>query len=277
MAERTQTKSENLIASALREQFGDDAVVLTGLRFTDDRHGDVEADAIVFIPDQGVAIIEVKGGVVEYVNGDWLVRTKRGGRRCHPVKQARGAKHALRSFLERQPEWSGGRIRAEWFVAMPFTSVERDFGPEGRREQLIGSADLPSIRTQIEGVLANPEMPERRPTALEIHLASSLLHASADVRPGFGKSFLRRWGAWLGIMLLLLGGLGFWGIQHFTSRSTSVGVGVGCSPHYVPCVPLRADMDCTQIRHQERVVDKQDPYHLDADGDGLGCEVWPKP
>jgi micrococcal nuclease len=46
----------------------------------------------------------------------------------------------------------------------------------------------------------------------------------------------------------------------------------GCNPNYTPCVPHAAgDLDCPDVGHPVRVVGS-DPYHLDGDGDGYGCE-----
>lgn len=274
MSERAQNRSEQLIATALREQFGDDAIILNGVRFTDGRHGDVEVDALVFIPDVGVAVIEVKGGLVEYRDGHWRVQTRRGSRRCHPVQQARAAKHAVRAFLDRQSEWHQGMVRAAWFVAMPFTTVDRDFGPEGRREQLIGKNDVAELRERIHAVLDSPEIPEPRPSREHLELAADLLTANARSLPQRTRSFLRRWAWWLSILLFAAAAGGVWLYRHEYQHRTDLSP--GCSPYYSPCVPVRADMDCPQIRHQVTVIKGRDPYNLDADGDKIGCEWWPR-
>jgi hypothetical protein len=48
-----------------------------------------------------------------------------------------------------------------------------------------------------------------------------------------------------------------------------------CAPGYKPCLPVRADLDCGQISDAMKPVrvTGADPYGLDADRDGLGCEV----
>jgi micrococcal nuclease len=49
----------------------------------------------------------------------------------------------------------------------------------------------------------------------------------------------------------------------------------GCHPSYTPCLPVVGDLDCADVRARGvapvRVLGT-DPYRLDADGDGLGCE-----
>lgn len=143
MNQRHATKSERLVIESLKSQLKPGEVLLEHVRFTDAKYGDVEADVLIFIPDAGVAVIEIKGGIVQYQNGQWVTTDENGyHRRIHPIEQARKAKHALRRYLDRQNTWTGGLLRAEWFAAFPFTDVNGDMGPEGRRELLIGKEDL---------------------------------------------------------------------------------------------------------------------------------------
>jgi endonuclease YncB( thermonuclease family) len=46
-----------------------------------------------------------------------------------------------------------------------------------------------------------------------------------------------------------------------------------CHSSYQPCIPDVRDLDCSQIRHQVRVVGP-DEYRLDADNDGTGCDSY---
>lgn len=47
-----------------------------------------------------------------------------------------------------------------------------------------------------------------------------------------------------------------------------------CSPDYDPCVPdVSYDLDCSDVGEQVTVVGN-DPYGLDGDGDGIGCESY---
>lgn len=50
--------------------------------------------------------------------------------------------------------------------------------------------------------------------------------------------------------------------------------GPGCEPGYRPCLPVVADLDCGDIADSMKPihVTGNDPYRLDSDGDGLGCE-----
>ncbi len=149
------TRAEDEVIAALRTQLEREEILLTGVRITDPREGDVEVDIIVLFPDLGAAVIEVKGGLVQYAAREWT--TSRGSyrRRIHPTEQARKGKHALRRYLDRQPEWTGPLLRSAWFVATPQTPITGDMGPEGERSHLIGQGDLPQLRDRLRTVLAS--------------------------------------------------------------------------------------------------------------------------
>lgn len=52
------------------------------------------------------------------------------------------------------------------------------------------------------------------------------------------------------------------------------GSGSGCEPGYSPCLPRVADLNCSDIPDSKKPirVTGSDPYRLDGDGDGWGCE-----
>jgi len=166
--------TERAVAKLLRSQLAQDDVLLEGVRFSDPQFGDVEVDLMLFMPGYGIATIEVKGGEVSYVAGEWRLSSGNYTRRIKPIEQARKAKHALRRYLDRQPGWEHGLIRAEWFVVMPYTEVTQDFGPEGRRELLIGRNDLGEMVSRIKAEMSrNPDdghVPDAACTALALGL-----------------------------------------------------------------------------------------------------------
>lgn len=51
----------------------------------------------------------------------------------------------------------------------------------------------------------------------------------------------------------------------------SRGSGNNCMRGYSPCLPVVSDLDCGDINGPVRVTGS-DPYRLDADGDGIGCD-----
>ncbi len=344
-----QTESERVVWEALRASLQDDEVLIHGLRFSDGQAGDVEIDLMLLSPSRGVAVIEVKGGHVSYQDGQWTTRNGSGGlRRIHPTDQARRAKHALRRYLDRQPEWGKGLIRSQWFIAMPLTQVEGDMGPDGRREQLIGEADLARIRTIIDDGLASaprePSVPQgpwveqavgllmHAPEAsvsserFEASVAASgrqvtaglfvalALIASAALSTGLTLAF-GWWGALaagavvvvalLALMRLMRGernpdlkillGTGVVAtllaagaillpaasddqpvVLTPTPTARSVALSGECSDAYTPCVLEAEDRDCAAIGFKVTLTGYADPYDLDRDGDGFGCESYPE-
>lgn len=81
--------SERKFAEALHQQLPDDVVVLANQRFTD-RNGDREAALIVLWPRHGIAVIEVKGGLIHHIDGQWRQpwRNERGWKPINPAAQA---------------------------------------------------------------------------------------------------------------------------------------------------------------------------------------------
>jgi len=58
------------------------------------------------------------------------------------------------------------------------------------------------------------------------------------------------------------------------SSGTRGSPATGCEPGYTPCLPIASDLDCGDIPDALKPihVTGADPYRLDSDGDGLGCE-----
>jgi hypothetical protein len=67
------------------------------------------------------------------------------------------------------------------------------------------------------------------------------------------------------------------GYGHVSNGGSSGGGGsggAGCEPGYSPCLPITGDLNCSDIPDSKKPVHVtgSDPYNLDSDGDGLGCE-----
>ncbi len=145
----------------LREQLGDDDVLLANIRVTD-RKKDYEADIVVLMPGAGAVVVEVKGGSVWREDGRW--RMHRNGRptTVDPVEQARGARYALREYVEGDPRWQYGRRRIRWAhaVALPNTALPDDFScPDCPRWMVADRSDTPQLATMLR------DIPRRQETA----------------------------------------------------------------------------------------------------------------
>lgn len=155
--------AEKVVWGALRGRLRDVDVLMHGVRFTDPIEGEVEIDLLVLMPDLGAAIIEVKGGHVTYGGGDVRQTGSDGTRVIHPADQAAKERRAFMRFLEHQPNWSRGRMRATWLVALPQTHVNGALGPALRREVIIGRDDLPDAAGIIFDRLRDPAIGDRVP------------------------------------------------------------------------------------------------------------------
>lgn len=270
---RESNGSEREVIAALRAQLLPGELLLEGVRITDPKNGDVEADLIVLFPDAGAAVLEVKGGEVSYENGEWFTRRKNYSRRIHPVQQARGAKHALRRYLDRQPEWTHGLIRSQWFIVMPHTSISGDLGPEGRREQLIGAGEIDSLRARVRTELLATELTEQVPPTGWVEDVYSLLKRANRAEISINQSGAanptsprRMW--WLvaaGVVLIVAVIAGSMLVRGNEPTPES------CAPGYTPCVPVSSDVDCSELGFPVQITGP-DTYGLDRDGDGTGCE-----
>ncbi len=278
---RSGADAEDDVVRALRNQLRSDEILITGLRITDPREGDVEVDVIVLFPDLGAAVVEVKGGQVRQVDGQWTTGGRSSRRRINPIEQARRAKHALRRYLDRQPEWQRPLLRTEWFVAMPQTDVTGDLGPEGQRDHLLGRGDLDDIRDRLRNVLFSPLNTDPIPPVGWEHDALTLLMRSshsARVAPARrGRGALVAAGAVL-LVVAVAAPLAWWwsargGDQ--TDQGVPPAITGECHPNYEPCLPVKDDLDCGDVK-MVVTVRSEDPYGLDRDGDGTACEGYAK-
>ena len=177
------TDSERRVWTALARSLEPGEVLFHGLRFTDPKEGDVEIDLLLLSPSRGAAVIEVKGGLVKYQQGQWTLTSQGGAeRRIHPVEQARRAKHALRRYLDRSPDWDFGLLRSQWFLAFPRTPLNGDLGPEAPRERIIAQGDIENIRDIIDNGLRDaprePGVPDSEWVPLAVRLIQSAPEAS---------------------------------------------------------------------------------------------------
>ena len=85
-----QTASEEEVWARLRDTLPDDAVLIAGLRITDEDK-DHEADLVVLLPQVGIVVLEVKGGSVWCDDGVWW-QSGGGQRKIRPVDQASSSK-----------------------------------------------------------------------------------------------------------------------------------------------------------------------------------------
>lgn len=137
------TRSESMVWQLLRDQLGDDDVLLSGQRISG-RDKDHEIDIAVVFADGGVVVAEVKGSQVWCADDAWWIERRGRTERIDPVGQARNAQYALRAWLEQDPRWRGRpAIRWGHAVVLPYTKVDDSFALlDAQRWQVAGRDDL---------------------------------------------------------------------------------------------------------------------------------------
>jgi hypothetical protein len=188
-APRFASGAERMVWRTLCEQLGPDDVIVTSLRVTD-RVKDHEADFVLLLPDAGVVIVEVKGGSVWQVDGEWYQASGGSpGRRIDPVRQARESKYAIREYVERDARWyAGGRRRVRWAhaVVLPHSALSDDFdSPDCPRWTVADRTDMKDLAVFLRAIPDNQETGCRRlehdDTAVLLDVLAGRGHPQRDV------------------------------------------------------------------------------------------------
>ena len=174
--------SEKRFAEKLRDQLPADVVVFANQRFTD-RDGDREADFLVLWPGHGIAVIEVKGGLIHLIDGQWRQpwsSDPRGWKPINPVEQALKCKYALRDYLHQHPRWSRGNPRLVHMVALPATVLDDDFHtPDAPRWLVMDRTDTSHAADRIASALRQAEGQPAAPTHDDVNLIVDCLAGTA--------------------------------------------------------------------------------------------------
>jgi len=112
------------------------------------RQGDGEADFVLAHRSKGILVLEVKGGSLETVDGEWFQTSRDGFRKKlsqSPAQQAMDSKKMLEDYLAEQVSGLGGRARFGHGVVFPFSSVDGDLAPDTPRSIVADAGDLRAI------------------------------------------------------------------------------------------------------------------------------------
>ncbi|MGE2832670.1 NERD domain-containing protein [Mycobacterium sp. SMC-4] len=155
---RLSNGAERRVWQALIDQLEPGDLVIPGKRVTDHLK-DHEIDFFVAIEGAGIVCVEVKGGEVWHDGETWWQRGRSAERKIEPVRQAREACYAIRSFIETDPSWKQGRLRWDHVVVLPNTDLPEDFGlPDCPRWKVIDRTDLPDIAAKLRHILHSQEL-----------------------------------------------------------------------------------------------------------------------
>ena len=173
-----ETATEREVWEVLRAKLGTDDVLMANLRLSDEAM-DHEADIVAIIGGAGVVVIEVKGGSVGVVDGQWR-QSGNDTRTFDPVDQARRTKYAIRKYVESDPRWSSSsrrRIRWAHSVALPNTDLHDDFSmPDCPRWAVHGKGDIADLASRLHDVVVMQETNNVPPCPGDVDLIVEILH-----------------------------------------------------------------------------------------------------
>ena len=154
--------AEEVVWNALRRQLPDGVTIIHGQRLTGDDK-DVEIDFLILWPRIGIAVIEVKGGRVDVVDGKWFTSGAQGKRSRlsePPLEQAMIAKHTLVEYLRPRLSRVPGPI--SHLAVLPYTELPTSWDqPDAPRRQLVDGTEIDSLASKIADQLRFDFDPER--------------------------------------------------------------------------------------------------------------------
>lgn len=142
------SSGEDRLATALERALKPPWAVYRNVAWLEKRPGDEaadgEADLVVAHPDLGLMVIEVKGGRVGRIGGQWesVDRNGQANRIKDPFAQVTREMHGLRRKCEELPAWPAHRVRFARAVCLPDSAYDRSMTPDGPREIVIDHDDL---------------------------------------------------------------------------------------------------------------------------------------
>ncbi len=157
-------ESERVVWDALMDQLPADAAVVCNLKILSTVQ-EYEMDFVVFCPDLGVAVLEVKGGnVTPNEDQTFTQKDRKGQREIDPMGQATTNMHELRRFLGLKS--SVQHFSARPAVVLPYGSLSRSYSrPLIPRESIHDELDLPNLADRLMRDMSNHHF---RPTVLEV-------------------------------------------------------------------------------------------------------------
>jgi hypothetical protein len=152
------TSGEDRLAAALERALKPPWALYRNVAWLEKRPGDEpadgEADVVLAHPDLGVMVIEVKGGGVRRVGGQWESVDGNGNRHeiKNPFAQATRAMHRLKRVCHALPAWPSHEMRFTRAVAFPDAAYDRSMTPDGPREIVIDHDDLADVGSCVRAI-----------------------------------------------------------------------------------------------------------------------------
>lgn len=142
-------RAERVVWEALRKVLPDDAALFHSVGLLDGAR-EQELDLLVAWPGIGLAVLEVKGGLITRDADGWWQSSGTQRRPVSPVQQAQDGKHVLLRYLK-QHAHEAANARSAHLVAFPFTKVPADWQapPDCPRAIVIDQSDLQDVASVV--------------------------------------------------------------------------------------------------------------------------------
>ncbi|WP_457593028.1 NERD domain-containing protein [Hydrogenimonas sp.] len=195
---KIEPKSEQKVYKSLVQQLPSDWLIIHSLEFVKktsihNSHGDREADFVVFAPQYGVLVIEVKGGGIEY-NGQtrqWysIDRNQKRHEIKNPLKQAKDAKYEIRNHLKEKMRQKNILI-AHGALLPDISNLNSLVSPDIPIDILGNSETLKDLKSWIISIFKfwAGEQPNYDPLELSgINIAKSIYGKEINIQPSLAS------------------------------------------------------------------------------------------
>ncbi len=159
--------SEQIVFDYVRKNFSDEWYVFHSFDYVsrelnrERKRWDGEIDFLLYHPQKGMLVIEVKGGAVSYRDGQWYQEE----REMDPVEQAKRNKYAVKSLLKKSLH---REVPLKFAHSVCFPSCgKQEVWPAEAQEIVLTGDYLPYIQKFAEKVLADTPIPPNHSETVE--------------------------------------------------------------------------------------------------------------
>ena len=149
--------AERTLFEALQKQLNNKYSVFHSFHWTEATNTPREIDFIVFHPEKGFVVLEVKGGKITIDNGEWFTENKYGSFHIDdPFRQVQNNMYFLLNFYKQRTKQSFPGL-ANYGVCFPDTKhIPAHAHPEMTRTNILFNHHLDDIAVWIEDLFNNP-------------------------------------------------------------------------------------------------------------------------
>ncbi len=182
--------SEQMVLDFLEKKLPDDWVVFHSFKYVGhdnlNHKWDGEVDFLLFHEGMGFLVLEVKGGIISYTDGQW----RQNGRLIYPIDQARKNKYAIMNIL--QEKWARPvPLRYAHAVCFPDCTPENKEWPPEADGIVITGDDLHNIEDIAVRLIEGAALPSGICGKITVQEVIDILSPEFEYVPKLKKLFYR--------------------------------------------------------------------------------------